>query len=106
MSLDIGYGSLIDDYQREEADPGPPVLNSLTSTEEGCDDLDQRVENDSRCMPALSTLLARHIADVSANNSSVAVVRDANLKMYHVMSVKQSLFEDLAEHSYQFSCSC
>ena len=24
--------------------------------------------------------------------------------MYHVMSVKQSLREDLAEHSYQFSC--
>ena len=51
-----------------------------------------------------STVLARHIADVSANNSSVAVVKDANLKMYHVMSVKQSLREDLAEHSYQFSC--
>ena len=27
-----------------------------------------------------------------------------DLKMYHVMSVKQSLREDLAEHSYQFSC--
>ena len=51
-----------------------------------------------------STVLARHIADVSANNSSVAVVKDANLKMYHVMSLKQSLREDLAEHSYQFSC--
>ena len=24
--------------------------------------------------------------------------------MYHVMSVKQSLWEDLAEHSYQFRC--
>ena len=32
------------------------------------------------------------------------MVKDANLKMYHVMSVKQSLREDLAEHSYQFSC--
>ena len=51
-----------------------------------------------------STILARHIADVSANNASVAVVKDANLKMYHVMAVKQSLREDLAEHSYQFSC--
>ena len=40
---------------------------------------------------------------MSANNSSVAVVKDANLKMYHVMSVKKSLREDLAEHSYQFS---
>ena len=31
-------------------------------------------------------------------------VRDYDIKMYHVMSVKQSLREDLAEHSYQFSC--
>ena len=40
---------------------------------------------------------------MSANHSAVAVVKDANLKMYHVMSVKESLHEDLAEHSYQFS---
>ena len=51
-----------------------------------------------------STILARHLTQVSANNSSVAVVKDANLKMYHVMSVKQSIREDLAQHSYQFSC--
>ena len=31
-------------------------------------------------------------------------MRDANLKMYHVMSVKHTLREDLAEHSYQLSC--
>ena len=31
-------------------------------------------------------------------------VKNANLKMYHVMSVKQTLREDLAEHAYQFSC--
>ena len=41
-SLNIGYGSLIEEYQREEADPGPPILNSLTLTEEEaqtrCDD--------------------------------------------------------------------
>ena len=29
-------------------------------------------------------------------------VKTANLKMYHVMSVKQTLREDLAEHAYQF----
>ena len=28
----------------------------------------------------------------------------ANLKMYHAMSVKQTLREDLGEHAYQFSC--
>ena len=31
-------------------------------------------------------------------------VKNANLKMYHVMSVKQTLREDWAEHAYQFSC--
>ena len=41
---------------------------------------------------------------MSANHSAAAVVKDANLKMYRVMSVKQSLREDLAEHLHQFSC--
>ena len=48
-----------------------------------------------------STILARHLTDVTANSS---VVKDSSLKLYHVMSVKQSLGEELAEHSYQFSC--
>ena len=87
------------------------MLNSITLTEEEarsrCDDLDERLEDGLRCMPAgmpPSTILAKHIAGVSANDASVAVVKDANLKMYHVRSVKQSLREDLAERSYQFSC--
>ena len=49
-------------------------------------------------------MLANHLSDVTANSSAVAVVKDSNLRMYHVMSVKQSLREDLAEHSHQFSC--
>ena len=49
------------------------------------------------------TILAQHLREASAN-SAVAVVKDANLKMYHAMSAKQSLREDLAEHLYQFSC--
>ena len=48
MSLNIGYGSIIENYQREEVDPCPPVLNSITLTEEEarihCDDLHQRIE--------------------------------------------------------------
>ena len=51
-----------------------------------------------------STILAHHLADVTANSSAVAVAKDSSLKMYHVMSVKQSLSEDLAEHSHQISC--
>ena len=31
-------------------------------------------------------------------------LKDTSLKMYHVMSVKQTLREDLAECAYQFSC--
>ena len=41
---------------------------------------------------------------VLANNLETAAAKHANLKMYHVMSVKQTLREDLAEHAYQFSC--
>ena len=42
--------------------------------------------------------------EVKTSSSVVAIVKDSDMKMYHVMSVKQSLREDLAEHSYQFSC--
>ena len=38
-----------------------------------------------------STVLARHLTEVSVKNSEIAVVKDANLKMYHVVSVKQTL---------------
>ena len=34
MSLNKGDGSLMEDYQREEADPCPPILSSITLTEE------------------------------------------------------------------------
>ena len=64
--------------------------------------LNKRIDNTSDIpvsagMPP-STILDRHLTEVSANNSEIAVVKDSNLKMYHVMSVKQSLRE------YQLSC--
>ena len=85
-------------------------MNSVTLTDEEV--LTYRDESDggNDRIPAApagmppSTVLARHLTEASVNNSEIAVVRDANLKMYHVMSVKQTLREDLAEHSYQFSC--
>ena len=111
MSLNVGYGSLIEDYQREPEDKGlnpPPVLNSISLTEEQaqerCDLVEQEPGETLRCIPAglpPATLLARHLTNVTANSSAVAVVKDSNLKLYHVMSVKQSLREHLAEHSYQ-----
>ena len=43
-------------------------------------------------------------SELFANSVGTKGVKDANLKMYHVMSDKQTLREDLAEHAYQFSC--
>ena len=87
-------------------------LNSITLTEDqvqGCyRSMEQEQREDVRCIPAgmpPATLLARHLFDVKTSNSAMAVVKDSDLKMYHVMSVKQSLREDLAEHSCHFSCT-
>ena len=106
LSLNVGYGSLIEDFQREPEDMrlNPPALDSISLTEEAqerCDLMERRHGDALRCIPAglpPATLLARHLAHVSANSSAVAVVKDSNLKLY------QSLCEDFPEHSYQFSC--
>ena len=51
-------------------------------------------------------LHTRHVLEDELAIHSVGTegVKNTNLKMYHVMSVKQTLREDLAEHAYQFSC--
>ena len=109
MSLNVGYGSLIERYQSANSST-LPVLNSVILTDEEVFTYrdESEVSSDrTQAAPAgmpPSTVLARHLTEVSVNNSEIAVVRDANLEMYHVMSVKQTLREDLAEHSYQFSC--
>ena len=72
MSLNVGYGHILERYQRE------------------CN------------LP--HTALANQMNEASANSLETVAAKDANLKMYHVMSVKQTLREDLAEHAYQFSC--
>ena len=48
--------------------------------------------------------LSLHLSEMSKGTSEVVAVKDGNFKMYHAMSAKQTLREDLAEHSYQFSC--
>ena len=96
MSLNVGYGSLVESYQNEGSSE-PPELNSVTLTDEEV--LTYRDELDERCdripdIPASmppSTILARHLTEVSVNHSEIAIAKDANLKMYHVMSVKQTL---------------
>ena len=58
MSLNVGYGSLIEDYQRELADMGlnPLVSNSFSLTEEEaqerCELMERRRGDVSRCTPA------------------------------------------------------
>ena len=109
MSLDLGYGSILERYQRE-CNSTPPELNSVTLTEEELlSHMNEPTEssNQTPAAPAAmlpSTMLARSSIEMSANNTETTGVMDANLKMYHVMSVKQALREDLAEHAYQFSC--
>ena len=109
MSLNVGYGSLIESYQ-QEGNADSPELSSITLAEEEVqtyrDELNKRFDSagDTPAGMPPSTRLARHLTEVSANTSEIVVVKDTNLKMYHVMSIKQSLGEDLAEHSYQFSC--
>ena len=51
----------------------------------------------------LPTMLARS-TEMLANNTETTGVKDANLKMYHVMLVEQTLRDDLAEHAFQFTC--
>ena len=124
MSLELGYGSILKRYQQEgesiaqryeqPRSESKPTLNSVLLTdEEFLARRDDHLEIDaspraaSAAMPPptrlslLNTELAVH--SVGSQRMKDAV-KSANLKMYHVMSVKQTLREDLAEHAYQFSC--
>ena len=62
-------------------------------------------DNQSSAAPAAMpppTQLSGPKPEPSANSVGTVGVKDANLKMYHVISVKQILREDIAEHAYQF----
>ena len=97
MSLDLGYGAILERYQRE-CNSTPPELNSVTLTEEEVlTYVNDPIESSATAAMPPPTVLAK--------NMEIAGAKDANLKMYHVMSVKQTLREDLDEHAYQFSCS-
>ena len=101
MSLELGYGSIIERYQQARnavveryQHEGPetsvhldPVI--LTNKEVSARTSDQ---------PDLQ-LFQQHCRQAHA-----VAPKDCSLKLYHVMSVKQTLREDLAECAYQFSC--
>ena len=87
-----------------------PVLNSVLLTDE---ELAVRrrehlkVESQSRAAIAAMlppTTLSNMSSKLAIHSVGVEGVKNTNLKLYHVMSVKQTLREDLAEHAYQFSC--
>ena len=120
MSLELGYGSILERYQQErdsileryqqERNMSSPVLSSVLLTDE---ELFVRVneppevDSQSQAAPAAMpppTRLSGSIPGSLVHNVGTEGVKDSNLKVYYVMSVKQTLREDLAEHAYQFSC--
>ena len=89
MSLDIGYGSILERHQRE-CNSTPPELNSVTLTdEELLTHMNESAERSDQTPAAPAampppTMLAR------PPTMKTAVVKDANLKMTEV-SVNNSL---------------
>ena len=125
MSLELGYGSILERYQQEgeslaqryeqPRSESRPTLSSvlLTDEEEFLTRRDEHLESDVSSQAAVAamppptrlSLLNHELAVHSVGSQRMKeAVNNANLKMYHVMSVKQTLREDLAEHAYQFSC--
>ena len=109
MSLELGYGSILERYQ-QECNMSPPELSSIVLTDEQLFtrvneplEIDSQLEAAPAAMPP-PTRLSGPMPEPLANSVGVEGAKDANLKMHHVMSVKQTLREDLAEHAYQFSC--
>ena len=87
-----------------------PVLNSVLLTdEELLARRSEHLEVDTHSQAAIAampppTRLSISNSELVVHSVGIEGVKDANLKMYQVMSVKQTLREDLAEHAYQFSC--
>ena len=124
ISLELGYGSILERYQQEgesiaqryeqPRSESMPTLNLVLLTDkEFLARRDDHLESEaspraaSAAMPPPTrlSLLNNELAVHSVGSQRMKdAVKNANLKMYHVMSVKQTLREDLAEHAYQFSC--
>ena len=120
MSLELGFGPIIGQYQRakdavvERYQRGRPetstFLDSVILTDEEMsvraaqqpDEIGHSVAT-AASMPPPTRLAEGEKGNVAGQVHAVAP-KDPSLKMYHVMSVKQTLREDLAECAYQFSC--
>ena len=120
MSLELGYGSILERYQQESKSiveryqharsESSPVLNSILLTDEELSvRRSEHLKVDSQSQAAIAvmpppTRLSHLSPELAVHSVGIEGVKNTNLKMYHVMSVKQTLREDLAEHAYQFSC--
>ena len=119
MSLEIGIGSVIERYRNardavvERYQQGSPENPTFLPSELLTDDeMSARTTQPDEAiaislapasMPPPTCLLKGKEAEALSQVHAVAL-KDPSLKMYHVMSVKQTLREDLAECAYQFSC--
>ena len=120
MSLELGFGSVIERYQSardavveryHQDGPGKStylateLLTDEERTARTADQPDEAVVLSlaPASMPPPTCLLKGKEAE-ALNQVHAVALKDTSLKMYHVMSVKQTLREDLAECAYQFSC--
>ena len=120
MSLEMGFGSVIERYQsardavveryQQGGIDNPTFMPSELLTNEEMSARTTKQPDEATAfslapasMPPPTCLLKGKEAEALSQVHAVAV-KDPSLKMYHVMSVKQTLREDLAECAYQFSC--
>ena len=120
MSLELGFGSVIERYQRardavvERYQQGGPENSAYLASEmltndemlaRTADQPDEAVNPlvAPASMPPPTCLVEGKRAEALSQVHAVTP-KDTSLKLYHVMSVKQTLREDLAECAYQFSC--
>ena len=119
MSLELGYGSIIEHhrqardavverYQQKKEDNVSLAAVVLTEEELKLEDSDQLGEGSSSTVVEATMPPPTRLAESAVQNSTgqvhAVVPKESNLKVYHVMSVKQTLREDLAECAYQCSC--
>ena len=120
MSLELGYGTVIERYQQardaviERYQHDRPENSSYLASEVLTDEeMLARVDDPAPTVAAITlapasmpppTCLLKGKRIGALDQVHAVAVKDSSLKMYHVMSVKQTLREDLAECAYQFSC--
>ena len=120
MSLELGFGPVIERYQQardavvERYQHGRPEDLAYLASEMLTDDemLARAAEQPDEAVSPLvapasmppPTCLVKGKKAGALSQVHAVTPKDTSLKLYHVMSVKLTLREDLAECAYQFSC--